>query len=271
MISIILPTYKDAPHIVRAIESVLAQTRSDWELIIVDDGLYGRDVVEKYVGQDSRIVYIHNEKNLGIQQSLNRGLEKAKGEYVARIDDDDEWIDTNKLAKQIAYFENHLDCVLVGTAAILVDEKGKSITTYHMPETDTLIRNRILFKNCFLHSTVMMRRTSVQAVGGYPQSLETKHVEDYALWLLLGQNGTYANLSDITTALMVHAGSLTSQNRVVQVGRMRALARKYRHVYPGFFWGQVLFMVRQLGFIAIGVIPIPRRLLYWIQKIYKQL
>ena len=270
MISIILPTYKDAPHLARAIESVRAQTRTDWELIVVDDGLYTRNVIEHYVAEDSRITCIHHEHNLGIQRSLNAGLRTAKGEYIARIDDDDAWTDRDKLAKQVAYLEQHRDCVLVGTNAVIVDETGARLGTYVLPQTDTLIRTRILSKNCFLHPTIMMRTDAVREVHGYSESPQTRHIEDYALWLALGAYGTFANLADTTTALTVRPGSLTAQNRVTQVRHMRSIARQYRQVYPGFLWGQILLAIRIIGFVVIGVIPIPPRLLYAIQKVYKE-
>jgi glycosyltransferase involved in cell wall biosynthesis len=168
MISIIVPTYKDAPYLARAIESVRAQSRADWELIIVDDGLTpaARAVVAHYTQSDLRIICIQNDHNLGIQKSLNRALKIAQGEYIARIDDDDEWTDKDKLAKQIMYLEQHPDCVLVGTNAVIVDEQGNAIGTYRLTETNTAIRSRILSKIVFFTQPYLLAKMPSKKLEG---------------------------------------------------------------------------------------------------------
>src|SRR3989344_3196134 len=100
-ISVLLPTYNGGRFITKAIESVLKQSFGDFELIVIDDGSsdYTPKIVEEFARKDSRIIFVKNKENLGIQKTLNRGLSLAKGIYIARIDDDDEWADKNKLSE----------------------------------------------------------------------------------------------------------------------------------------------------------------------------
>jgi glycosyltransferase involved in cell wall biosynthesis len=159
LISIILPTFNGSQYIKSAIESILAQSYKNWELIIIDDGSTDMTeaIVFNYVNANSNIKYFKNEKNIGIQKSLNKGLHLAKGEYIARIDDDDEWIDKEKLKKQLDFFKDNREYVLLGTGVIMSNYNGNLIK-YLLPEKDKEIRLRILSKNCFAHPTVMYKK-----------------------------------------------------------------------------------------------------------------
>ncbi len=273
LVSIILPTYKDAPFLARAITSVCSQRYADWELVIVDDGLSesAKRLIADIKAKDTRIIVIENERNLGVQRSLNRGIAAARGEFVARIDDDDEWIDPRKLDKQIAFFKENPEYVLVGTNAVICDEKGKELGTYSLPETDKAIRRKILSKNCFLHPTIMARKNAIEKAGGYSEREEAKHIEDYDLWLRLGTLGKFANLHEMLVRLMVHENSMTAQNRIVQARRMRNMICQFRREYPCFLFGYTLLTIRYLGFLFISIIPIPKKMLYGIQNIYKKI
>ena len=141
-ISIILPTYNGAKYIRKAIESVISQNFFDWELMIINDGSTDNteEIIEEYKSKDNRIVYIKNDSNLGIQKTFNKGLGEAKREYVARIDDDDEWIDKDKLTNQVEFLDNNQDYVLVGTGVIIVDVSDKEVVKYLVPTRDNEIR-----------------------------------------------------------------------------------------------------------------------------------
>ena len=196
LISIILPTYNGAGRIQEALLSVLGQSYLHWELLVVDDGSTDNteELVKDLPCNEKRIIYIKNESNLGIQQTLNKGLKEAKGEYIARIDDDDMWIDKDKLLKQVEFLEKNKDCVLVGTGLVAVNEEGKEIFRTFNPELDAIIRNKILSKTCFTHSSVMFRKALAMQLGGYSELSEVRHIEDYDLWLKMGTVGKLANL-----------------------------------------------------------------------------
>jgi glycosyltransferase involved in cell wall biosynthesis len=270
-ISIILPTYNGGHFIAGAIESVLAQTYTQWELLIISDGSVDatKEVVENYVRKDSRIIFIEYKKNSGIQRTLNKGIALATGKYIARIDDDDRWVDSTKLSAQVDFLEKNTEYVLVGTDAIVVDEKGAVLSTNIMPKNDAAIRSKILSKNCFLHATVLIRKNAIEKAGGYSEKVKHFHAEDYELWLRLGTVGKLGNLNMRSTALTAHAGSLTSRNRVLQARHIFQTMREYRNLYPNFLSGWCISLMRLVGFSVIAIIPIPSSLLYRIQRMYR--
>jgi glycosyltransferase involved in cell wall biosynthesis len=236
-VSIILPTYNGAKYIKRAIESVISQSFSNWELLIIDDGSSDNteNIIKEYVKKDSRIIYFKNEVNLGIQKTLNMGLKEATGEYIARIDDDDEWIDKDKLQKQVEFLNNNSDHVLVGTGVIVVDEEGKELFRYLLPEFDKEIRSKILSKNCFVHSSVIFNKNVALSLGGYDESKYTRHVEDYDLWLKLGTIGKLANLPIYAVKFTSRDGSISSINKIEQFKKNISLIKNYKNKYPNYF------------------------------------
>lgn len=270
VVSIILPTYNGKNRIGRAIKSVLAQTLQDWELIVVDDASTEnvKDSIDKYA--DTRIRFLKQGSNQGIQKALNRGILEAKGQYIARIDDDDSWVDVNKLHFQVEYFRANPECVLVGTGVIVEDEKGIELNRYIFPESDMAIRSRILSKNCFAHASVMYRSDTVRKAGGYSEYKSTLHAEDYDLWLRLGTIGAFANISIFATKLTVRSLSVTSRFRVRQAWNILKVSWKFRTRYPNQYKGFFVCLTRLFGFAVLRVVPFPRRLLYWIQGMQKE-
>lgn len=261
-VSVILPTYNGARCIQSAIESVCSQIYTDWELFVVDDGSTDATpaLVAEIAERDSRIQYVKNDINLGIQKTLNKGLSLATGKYVARIDDDDAWTDSNKLAAQVEYLEAHPECVLIGTGARIVDEEGREINRYFLPETDVAIRRSMLAKNCFAHASVVFRTENARAVGGYGESPDVRHVEDYDLWLRLGLSGLLANLPSISVTLTARPGSLSAKNRQEQFVKMLALAKKYRDSYPGYSFAAFGGRLRLAFFSFFKLLPRPLRI-----------
>jgi len=234
-LSIIIPTYNRKNLLPRAIKSVLSQTFKDFELIVVDDG--STDNTEKIVKDinDNRIIYIKNYKNLGIQRSLNKGIKQARGEYIARIDDDDTWIDPEKLYKQIKFLEKNTDYVLVGTGAVIASNEGKELFRFLSPLEDQKIRQLILGKNCFLHPSVVFKKSAVLKVGGYSEELEDLHAEDYDLWLKLGTIGKFANLPFHGISYTKWKGQITNKDQMKQLKNYFRLIRKYKKYYPGHY------------------------------------
>ncbi len=109
-VSVIITTYKRPDYLREAIDSVLKQSFKDFELIIINDDPEGKEVEKILMLQrDPRIIYIKNKENLGGAKSLNIGLKRAKGEYVAILDDDDAWLSRDKLERQISFLDNNSD------------------------------------------------------------------------------------------------------------------------------------------------------------------
>lgn len=157
MISVVLATYNDEKYIKEAIDSVLDQTYRDFELIIIDDGSSDRtaDIICSY--DDKRIIFIQNERNMGLPYSLNKGMEIAKGEYIARMDGDDICF-PQRFQKQLEYMEQHSDITICGTNRLDVSENGKKSSKRFFPEESEALKARLLFGNPIAHSSWFIRK-----------------------------------------------------------------------------------------------------------------
>lgn len=235
-LSIILPTYNGKDRIQKTIESVVSQSFLDWELVIIDDGssLDPSDIIEEYQKRDSRIIFLKNDNNLGIQKTLNRGIAFSNGKYIARIDDDDIWIDDKKLEKQISFLEQNKDYVLVGSSVLVKNDEAKDVYQRKMPLTDKDIRKKILFKNCFVHSSVVFRRDA-GLLFFYDEDSSKKHIEDYDLWLRMGLLGKFANIEDFCVCFSEREGSISSQKKKEQLQKDILLIKDYKNKYPNYF------------------------------------
>lgn len=270
-ISILLPTFNGAGSIRRATTSVTTQTFQDWELIIINDG--SRDTTEAVIAQiaanEPRIRVFHSESNQGIQKALNKGLREARGVYSARIDDDDLWTDPKKLEKQLAYLTTHPDCVLVGTGIIVQDEAASELYRFLNPITDKDIRQHILYRNCFSHSTVMFKTSAALKFKGYDESTLTRHIEDYDLWLKLGTIGTFANLPEYAVRFTNRPGAISNKNKLQQFKNQLAITAQYRGQYPNYGSSRLKSYLRLVLYWLFGAL-VPARLQEKFIRYYKQ-
>ncbi len=223
VISIVLPTYNRIDSLRVAIDSVLHQSYEDFQLIVVNDA--SSDGTRAFLDsdiKDKRVVLIHNPQNLGLQKSLNKGLEAASGEFIARIDDDDRWIDSDKLKKQLDYMRQNTDCILLGTA--YQDESGQ---VTHNPLSDGELRKQMLFRCPFRHSSILFRASGEE--WRYDEQL--KYSEDWELWLRMGQKGSLANLDDVTVEIATE-NNATQKFFTKQIPINIELIKKHRSNYP---------------------------------------
>jgi glycosyltransferase involved in cell wall biosynthesis len=234
-VSINMATYNRGQYLSEAIDSVLNQDFTDWELIIVDDGSTDntQEVILPYL-RDERIKYFKNEKNLGICLTRNRALEKSAGEYIAVLDSDDVWLAKDKLSQQVDFLDFNYDYVLVGTGVVVIDEKGKEIKRYLNPEATVPIKNSLLAKNSFAHSSVLYRRETAIKLGAYPLNLNG--IEDYDLWLRLGSKYKLHNLPLYHLGYRKHAGNISQTDRIRLMTSNLDLVKKYQKYYPNFYW-----------------------------------
>jgi len=195
-ISVIMGVYNGSKKIDFAIKSILNQTFSDFELIICDDGSSDNsyEIIKNYEQIDKRVKVIKNEKNMGLAPTLNKCLEIAEGEYIARMDDDD-ISHKNRFAKQVEFLDKHTEYALVGTSSNLYDRDGIWGSNINEGERTKL---DIYLGRTFIHPSVMMRREAILDVGGYTTGQETERTEDFDLWCKLYSKGYKGyNLSDI--------------------------------------------------------------------------
>ena len=195
MVSVVMSVYNGSHFLGDAINSVLAQTYTDLEFIIVDDGSTDDSVtiISGFAERDHRIVFIKKE-NTGLTRSLNTGLQIAKGEFIARIDSDDIWY-PDKLAIQIGFFQREFEYHLLGTAYNEIDTNGSVISeNQRLPilASNDIIKKEIVKFNPFFHSSVVFRRSVLSIVGLYNE--EFIYAQDYELWIRIISKFKVANL-----------------------------------------------------------------------------
>ncbi|CAA6604972.1 Glycosyl transferase family 2 (fragment) [Rhodospirillaceae bacterium LM-1] len=156
-ISVLLAVRNGAAYLQAALESISAQSLADYELIVIDDGSSDPTPTILDAWHDDRMIRLHNQESLGLAGALNRGLEIAKGDYIARHDADD-LSRPERLEAQTSYMDAHPDTVILRTAYDVIDEAGRQIETQRQPLDDPAIRWQMLFHNAFCHSSVMLRR-----------------------------------------------------------------------------------------------------------------
>ena len=181
-VSVLIGVYNCAETVGRSIESIIAQSFADWEMIICDDGSTDNTVkiIERYVVQDPRIKLIQNEENRGLAFTLNHCLEYAKGEYCARMDGDD-ICDVSRFEKEITFLDAHPEYGFVSTTMKRFDEHG----VYQNPpvqEPYEPILTDYIKGSPFCHAPAMLRSEAYKTVGGYRDIERTRQMEDYDLW-----------------------------------------------------------------------------------------
>ena len=207
-VSIVLPIHDGAPYLRQAIDSMLAQSFSDFELIAIDDGSTDSsgDIVEAY--SDQRIILLRQE-NRGLPATLNRGIALARGRYVARQDQDDV-SQPDRLAKQVEFLDSHPDIAMVGTWAEIVATSGRSDMRFHRhPHDPAILRFELLFDNPFVHSSVMMRMSALDEVGGYTTDRTRQPPEDYELWSRIARRHPVSNIPEVLHRYREVAGSMS--------------------------------------------------------------
>ena len=181
-VSIIMGIYNCAETLPEAIDSVLTQTFSDWQLILCDDGskdnTYG--IAKEYQGRfPEKILLLQNERNMGLNHTLNRCLQVVSGEYVARMDGDDISLPT-RIEKEAAFLDAHPEYAIVSTPMIFFDEHGDWGRSYAIEEPTK--RDFIKHSPVHCHAPCMIRREAYLAVGGYTEDRRMLRFEDVNLW-----------------------------------------------------------------------------------------
>lgn len=195
-VSILMAFYNEEKYLSYAIDSILAQTYSAWELILVNDGSTDKseEIVKKYT--DPRIKYYSYTTNRKRAYALNLGMEKACGEYIVTFDADDIAY-PNMLASQVEYLDSHPECIHVQGALELIDEDGKFIrkvdSTY---KTDLEIRTCELYSNCVTGPSSMFRKAPIDEYG-LKYDTEAKVSQDYLFWIDLLPYGEFACIDDV--------------------------------------------------------------------------
>jgi hypothetical protein len=210
LVSVLLPVRDGEAHLEAALGSVLGQTHGELELIAIDDG--SRDDTPRLLAAcaDPRLRVITNPVALGLAGALNRGLEICRGELIARQDADD-LSEPDRLAKQVAFLAAHPEVALLGSAARLIDERGRSRGVQEVPSGVLAVRFESLLGNPFVHTSTMFRRAALERHGlRYDPAFAVS--QDYDLWVRLLAHAEAANLAEPLVRHRVHADRVSARD-----------------------------------------------------------
>lgn len=225
VISVVMSVYNGEAFLREAIESILEQTFSDFEFIIIDDASKdgSREIILSY--KDSRIVFVQNEGNLGLTKSLNIGIRRARGKYIARMDADDISL-PQRFERQLEFMDAHPDCAACGTWYSVVDSALKfQYKVEHRTDPEG-INTALFFYNPIAHPTVIFRKEAVLNAEGYNEDF--RRSQDYELWIRLSLMGyKMSNLSEILLLYRMSSGNITTTDLESQHRYAVAAAVKY--------------------------------------------
>jgi glycosyltransferase involved in cell wall biosynthesis len=211
LISVIMPVYNSEKFLKDAIESILVQTLADFELITVDDGSKdgSTGILEDFSHRDKRIVLSVLPRNQGVAVASNQGLNMARGKYIARMDADDISL-PERFEKQAAFLETNTDIDIIGSASLLVDDRGHKIGLLSVPIDDLAIRWKGCFSSPLIPATIMFRRSVIVDHDlNYRGPMEQAEDIDFLLRFLEYSRG--ANFSEPLYVYRIHSASISSQ------------------------------------------------------------
>lgn len=223
-VSVIMPAYNASRFLSEAITSILEQTFTDFELLIVDDGSTDTSTEIARSFGDNRIVIIERAHH-GLVPTLNAGLEAARGTYLARMDADD-IAEPQRLERQLDHLRETQACVC-GTFATTIDERGAPVGSIAVPTTDAAIRRHLLRHNPFIHPSIMMHRVVIATVGRYRERF--RHVEDYELWSRVVPRFTVSNIPEPLLQYRIVSTSVTRRNATAM--RVKGLVVRLQYCY----------------------------------------
>ncbi len=222
IVSVLMPVYNGAKYLQEAIQSILDQSFVDFELLIINDG--STDDSEKIILsiKDPRIVVIKNDNNMGLINSLNKGLNAAKGKYIARMDADDVAM-PQRLQLQVKEFEASPNAVVIGSDYFLLT--AKKISRKKNKNNSDFQKAMLLFSPSFCHPTVMMK--NIFAEKNLVYKSDYVHAEDYKLWTDLAFLGEFRNVPEPLLKYRSHASQISSQNHAIQLTISERIRKEY--------------------------------------------
>ncbi|MBL8030441.1 MAG: glycosyltransferase [Candidatus Doudnabacteria bacterium] len=227
----------------KCLDSVSKQSFKDVELIVINDGS-----TDGTLEEISNIKFqipnkiINHKVSVGITLSRQEALMYSSGDYIAILDDDDEWIDKDKLLKQVEYLDKYPEVVLAG-GGIKTELGSRNYELRMRTEGDIEIRNSMLYRNNFFTSTVMFRRQEALDVGGFEQD-EIDLAEDYDLWLRLGKVGKMRNFQEVFTS---YRKPVYNKEKLLKFyEKQQKLIFRHKHDYPFYFFAALILKLRTL-------------------------
>ena len=248
-ISVLMGVYNCAATVTAAVNAIIAQTFSDWELIICDDGSTDAtfDILVTLAAREPRLVLLRNPTNMGLAPTLNNCLKAARGEFTARMDGDDVCA-PDRFEKELAVLEREPAFDLVSCAMEFYDDNGVYGVYHYEPYPQT----KDFFKQSpFCHAGCMMRRSVLNELGGYNESDAVRRMEDYDLWFRFYSAGHKGrNLPDVLYSMYDDRQAYKRRKFKYRLTSAKLLYRSYRAFKPG-----VKYLPRVAMPIVKGLLP----------------
>lgn len=207
LISVILPVYNASRFLAEAIESILSQTFTDFELIIINDGSTddSQTIIDQFT--DKRI-RVFQKPNTGLIHTLNLGVSYSRANWIARMDADD-ISSPIRFEEQIKYIKDEV--AVIGSQAFFIDENGKVYGNTKLPVTHNEILSKLINQvSNIIHPSVIINKKMLEKVGGYDSKMQV--AEDYDLWLRISNIGTIINVNENLLSLRKHGNNISSNN-----------------------------------------------------------
>ena len=209
LVTVLIPVYNREKYVAVAIESILAQSFIDFELLLIDDGSTDGSVeIMRSYTTDPRVRLVRNEHNLGIPKTRNKGIDLARGEYIAMLDSDN-YAYPDRLKKQVAFLNQHSDVAMVGAWVTWTDEMGRLVQKgkrrFVSPGE---LQSRLLFRTCFTHDSNMARTVVLQE---YRYREQYVVLEDFDLFVRLAKKHKLVQLPETLVRCRAHADSITRE------------------------------------------------------------
>ncbi|HEC06617.1 MAG TPA: glycosyltransferase [Thiolapillus brandeum] len=222
-ISVLMAAHNNEKYLPLAIQSILDQSFRNIELIIVDDcsSDASPDILQRYAERDRRVSIIRNDENIGLSRSLNKGLEVARGKYIARMDDDDVAL-PGRFLLQLEYLQAHRLVLCGGWFRTIGRLRNR---TFRYPVDDEDIRVYMLFQNPFMHPSVIMETRVLQELGGY--SADYPYAEDYHLFARMSQKGRIGNVPAVVHRYRLHRNRVSDKYNATQVQSAHRVRSEY--------------------------------------------
>lgn len=217
-----MSAFNACDFLTECIKSILSQTYTNFEFIIVNDGSTdnSEEIITSF--KDKRIIYIKNEINRGLIFSLNKGLSAAKGKYIARMDADDIAVNT-RFQKQLDFFQKNKNVVAVGSDYYLLE--NSKLTHIQNINNSDYQKAMLLFSPCFCHPSVMMKNIFSDNSLGYKS--EYKHAEDYKLWTDLVFKGGFGNVDEPLLKYRSHTSQISANHKTEQLNISNKIREEY--------------------------------------------
>lgn len=226
MVTVLMPVYNASLYLSEALESILTQTFTDFEFLIVDDGSTDEslDIIHSY--NDNRIRLLFHNTNQGLVSALNNGLKNSRGRYIARMDADDISL-PERLAKQVDFMETHPEIGALGTCFATF---GNETHQEWLPVNPDETKCHLLFHSPLAHPSVMLRK-SILSEHGINYNGDYKHAEDYHLWVQLSTKTQLTNLPNVLLYYRVHDKQVSIQKNqeqsaitsLIQISQLRTM------------------------------------------------